>query len=189
MHKIIALVGMTGSGKSLVADYLVQKGWGFARFGQIVLDEVKARGLEPTEANERPIREQMRVEHGMAAMAILNIPKFDKILLEKDLIADGLYSWSEYKELKKYYGDRLAVIAVYAPPKFRYERLANRALEATDRELRNRPATEDQAQARDFAEIENIEKGGPIAMADFTILNIKDKDFAFQQIDEIIKNL
>lgn len=189
MNKILALVGMTGSGKSLVADYLVQKGWGFARFGQIVLDEVKARGLEPTEANERPIREQMRAEHGMAAMAILNIPKFNKILQEKGLVADGLYSWSEYKELKKYYGDRLSVIAIYSPPKLRYERLTGRTLKSTDKELRNRPATEEQAQARDFAEIENIEKGGPIAMADFTILNIKGKDYVYKQLDKIIQIL
>ena len=188
MNKIIALVGMTGSGKSVVADYLVEKGWGFARFGQIVLDEVKARGLEPTEEIEKPIREQMRQEHGMAAMAVLNIPKFDKILEEKNLIADGLYSWSEYKKLKDYYNEKLIVIAVYAPPKTRYDRLAKRELKANDKDLRNRPATEQQAKARDFAEIENIEKGGPIAMADFTILNTKDKNYVYQQTDEIISN-
>jgi len=186
MNKIIALVGMTGSGKSLVADYLAEKGWGFARFGQIVLDEVKRRGLAPTEANERPIREQMRQEHGMAAMAILNIPKFDAILQEKNLVADGLYSWSEYKELKKYYGDRLSVIAVYAPPSARYERLAKRKLRSKDKDLRNRPATIEQAQTRDCAEIEKIEKGGPIAMADFTILNTRTKKFIYKQIDTIL---
>lgn len=189
MNKIVALVGMTGSGKSLVADYLVEKGWGFARFGQIVLDEVKRRGLPPTEANERPIREQMRQEHGMAAMAILNIPKFDAILKEKNLVADGLYSWSEYKELKKYYGDRLSVVAIYAPPQMRYERLAKRVLESNDKALRNRPASVEQALARDFAEIEKIEKGGPIAMADFTILNTKTSAFIYQQIEQILKKL
>lgn len=189
MHKIIALVGMTGSGKSVVADYLTEKGWGFARFGQIVLDEVRNRGLEPKEENERPIREEMRAKHGMAAMAILNIPKFDTILKEKDLIADGLYSWSEYKELKKYYGDRLKVIAVYCPPELRYERLAGREWKADDKEMRHRPATKDQARSRDFAEIEKIEKGGPIAMADFTILNTKDKEYVYQQMDEVIKEL
>lgn len=180
---------MTGSGKSVVADYLVEKGWGFARFGQIVLDEVKRRGLEPKEENERRVREQIREEHGMAAMAILNIPKFDAILQEKNLVADGLYSWSEYKELKKYYGDRLSVVAVYAPPQLRYKRLARRQLKATDKDLRNRPATAEQARARDFAEIENIEKGGPIAMADFTILNTRTKASVSRQIERILKNV
>lgn len=180
---------MTGSGKSAVADYLVQKDWGFCRFGQIVLDIVKERGLAPTEENERPIREQLREEHGMAAMAILNIPKFDDILRTQNLVADGLYSWSEYKKLKEYYGDRLAVVAVYAPPKLRYERLAGRVLAGDDVNLRNRPATIDAARARDFAEIENIEKGGPIAMADYTIINTRDRDFLFKQINEILTDI
>jgi len=181
--KIIALVGMTGAGKSLVADYLVNKGWGFARFGQIVLDIVKERGLQPVEGVEKPIREELRKEHGMAAMAILNLPKFDKILAEKNLVADGLYSWSEYKVLRDYYGERLKVVAVYAPPEVRYARLAARTLESTDTNLRNRPATREQAKARDYAEIENIEKGGPIAMADYTLVNMGTADDLYKQVD------
>jgi len=184
--KIIALVGMTGAGKSVIADYLVSKGWGFARFGQIVLDIVKERGLQPTEAVEKPIREELRKEHGMAAMAILNLPKFDKILEEKNLVADGLYSWSEYKVLKDYYGDRLKVVAVYAPPEIRYARLEARILQRADTDLRNRPATKDQAKSRDYAEIENIEKGGPIAMADITFLNITTEEELYRQIDSVL---
>lgn len=189
MTKIIALVGMTGAGKSSIADYLVEKGWGFARFGQITLDIVKERGLEPTEANEKPIREEVRKTHGMGAYAILNIPKFDKILEEKNLVADGLYSWSEYKVLKDYYGDRITIVAVYTPPSVRYERLANRILKADDVNLRNRPATHDQAKARDYAEIENIEKGGPIAMADYTIINTGTTEQLFEDVEKILNKL
>lgn len=177
---------MTGAGKSAVADYLVEKNWGFARFGQIVLDIVKERGLVPIEENERPIREQLRKEYGMAAMAILNIPKFDKILETQNLVADGLYSWSEYKKLKEYYGDRLLVVAVYAPPALRYERLTNRVLKTDDANLRNRPATAEQARARDYAEIENIEKGGPIAMADYTVVNTRTTEELYQQVEELL---
>ena len=39
----------------------------------------------------------------------------------------------------------------------------------TTREVR--PLTNEQAEARDIAEIENLEKGGPIAMADHFIMN------------------
>ena len=34
-----------------------------------------------------------------------------------------------------------------------------------------RKLTKEEAAKRDYAEIENIEKGGPIAMADFTFIN------------------
>ncbi len=54
------------------------------------------------------------------------------------------------------------MVAVWASPKTRYTRLAKRA----DRRL-----TLDEAASRDKAEVENINKAGPIAMADFTILN------------------
>lgn len=178
---------MTGSGKSVVADFLVdERNFSFVRFGQITLDIVKEKGLLPTEENEKKIREEVRSEHGMWAYAVLNIPKFDKILEAGNLVGDGLYSWSEYKILRDKYGDDLVVIAVYAPPKLRYERLAARQLKEDDSDMRNRPATKDQARSRDFAEIENIEKGGPIAMADYTIVNTINQKDAIKQLKRIL---
>lgn len=66
-RKIVAVVGMCGSGKSVVSDFLVKKGYKFLRFGQITLDDVKRRGLAPTEENEKGIREGFRHKYGMAA--------------------------------------------------------------------------------------------------------------------------
>jgi dephospho-CoA kinase len=171
--QIVAIVGLCGAGKSEVADFFVAHGFAYIRFGQITLDEVKRRGLEPKEENERPIREEFRKKHGMAAFAILNMPKIDEFLSQKkNVLADGLYSWSEYKELKKKYGDALVVIAVYASPQTRYARLEDRRTRySNDPNMKYRSFSRAQAQARDVAEIENIEKAGPIVMANFTIVN------------------
>jgi dephospho-CoA kinase len=172
MNKFVALVGMPGAGKSEVADEFIKHGYQYIRFGQITLDEVRRRGLEPTEKNERPIREEFREQYGPGAFAILNIPKFDEALKVGNVIGDGLYSWSEYKILKDKYGKNMVVIAVYTPPELRYERLANRAARhGADPKMKYRSFTPEEAKARDFAEIENSEKGGPIAMADYTIVN------------------
>jgi dephospho-CoA kinase len=189
MTKIIAIVGMCGAGKSVLADELVKQGWGFVRFGQITLDQLKQQGLEINEANEKMVRENLRKEHGMAAFAKLNIPKFDQVLQEKNLVADGLYSWSEYKVLKNYYSERITIVAVYAPPKLRYQRISQRFSDQDDTDLRNRNFTKEEAQARDYAEIENIEKGGPIAMADYTLTNTGSLDEFMQQILNFIKSL
>ncbi|MFH1193879.1 MAG: AAA family ATPase [bacterium] len=186
MTKIIAIVGMCGAGKSILADELVKLNWGFVRFGQITLDIAKEQGVSG-EAAEKKIREKIRAKHGMGAYATLNIPKFDAVLAEKNLVADGLYSWSEYKILKEYYGDRLTVVAVYAPPALRYERISNRHSDAADTTLRNRNFTKDEARARDFAEIENIEKAGPIVMADYTILNTETTEEYKQEIKKFLK--
>jgi len=169
MNKIVCVVGMAGCGKSVFSDELAKQGYSFVRFGQITLDIVKERGLEPSEENEKKIRESVRKEHGMGAYAILNKPKFDKLLEQSNVVADNLMSWSEYKILKDYYKDRMCVVAILSPPETRYARLALRT--EVDEKMRNRPATKEQAQSRDYSEIENIEKGGPIAMADYYIIN------------------
>jgi dephospho-CoA kinase len=188
-HKLVCVCGLTGAGKSVVSDWLVGKGFGFFRFGQITLDIVKERGLAPTEENEKPIREEVRKKYGMGAYAILNMPKIEKLLEKGNVVGDGLYSWSEYKVLKDKYGDGLVVITVYAPPKMRYARLSSRKLKAEDTDLRHRPATLEQAKARDYAEIENIEKAGPIAMADYTIINTTDVNAVHKQCEEILKDI
>lgn len=190
-NKIIAIVGMCGAGKSIVADYLVEKGYAYLRFGQITLDLIKAKGLEVNETNEKMIREGLRQEHGMGAYATVNLPKIDDLLShDQSVVVDGLYSWSEYKVLKDKYGDNLYILAVYVPPKLRYQRLSSRGYDQTqDKDIRFRRLSIEQAKARDYAEIENIEKGGPIAMADYTIINDADFNKMYKQIDEFLNLL
>lgn len=185
MNKIVCVSGMCGAGKSIVSDFFVKNGFEFVRFGQLTLDEVVKRGLEVNEVNERKIREELREKHGMAAYAILNLPKFDELMKKGNVIADGLYSWEEYKVLKEHYGEAMRVIAVWAPPELRYERISSRVMTADDKDLRNRSFTKEEAKSRDYAELEKLNKGGPIAMADFTIVNNKDINFLNQQIEDI----
>ncbi len=177
---------MCGAGKSMVSDYLVKAGWTYLRFGQITMDICKEQGVSG-EAEEKKIRENLRQEHGMAAFAILNIPKIDKILeTGKSVVVDGLYSWSEYKILKEKYGDNMVVLAIYAPPTLRHARLSTRATKhGDDVDLRHRSFSIDEAKGRDYAEIENIEKGGPIVMADYTIVNDGDVDKLNEQLEKI----
>ncbi len=189
MHKLVCITGLTGSGKSVASDYFVKKGFNFLRFGQITLDEIKRLGLEPNEQNERPIREDFRKKYGMAAFAILNLPKLKKLLKNGNTLGDGLYSFEEYKVLKEEFGNSFKVIAVYASPKIRYERLTNRKLHKHDTNLRNRPSTQKDAESRDYSELENLNKGGTIAMADYTILNTKDIKYFNKHLKEIYEEI
>jgi len=160
--KVVAIVGMAGAGKSEVARVFEDHGFKKVRFGDITDEELKNRGLETNEENERYIRQQLRKEHGMDAYAKLNLPRIDSSLKSSNVVVDGLYSWEEYILLKEYYGEQFTTVAVWASPATRHGRLAHRA---------KRPLTLEEAANRDKSEIENINKGGPIAMADFTIVN------------------
>ena len=104
---MVCLVGMCGSGKSVVADYFVKEGYLFVRFGQLTIDTLQKEGIEVNEENERRVREGLRQKHGMGAYALLNLPKFEALLQQGNVIADGLYSWEEYKILKKQYAERM----------------------------------------------------------------------------------
>jgi dephospho-CoA kinase len=177
--QIIATVGMPGSGKSVAGEHLEQLGFAKVYFGGLTIDEVKRRGLEVNEQNERAVREELRRTHGMGAFAVLSLPKVEALLAEgKRVLIDGLYSFSEYKILKDKFAAGLLVVAVFTPRALRYERLAKRAV---------RPLTQAEALSRDHAEIENLEKGGPIALADYTILNAGTPDDLIRQLDRILE--
>ena len=189
MKRILAIVGMTGSGKSIVTDELIKKGYNFIRFGQLTMDIIKEKGYELSEEIEKKVREDLRKEYGMGAYATLNIPKIDNLLLRGDTVADGLYSWTEYKILKEKYKENLFVIAVYAPPLLRYKRLENRILKTEDKQTRNRPLDKTQSKLRDYSEIENIEKDGPIAMADYLIKNTENLEYVKKQLEEVLEEI
>jgi len=178
--KVVSIVGMTGAGKSKVARIFEENGFIRIRFGDLTDDEIKKRGLELNEKNERYIRELLRQQHGMAAYAKLNLPRIDEASKHSDVVIDGLYSWEEYTFLKTYYQEDFYVVAVWASPRTRYARLTSRL---------NRCLTLEEAANRDRAEIENINKGGPIAMADFTIINESSLEDLEKETKRIIAGL
>ncbi len=161
MPNLIAFVGMCGAGKSVATEAFLEAGYTLVYFGGVTMDELKRLGLEKNEANERMVREGLRRDLGPAAFAIKSLPKIEAGLEAGNVVLDGLYSWSEYKVLKERF-DNLFVVAIVTDREKRYSRLATREV---------RPLTAEEAKSRDFAEIENSEKGGPIAIADHYITN------------------
>lgn len=186
-HKFIAIVGMAGSGKTEAANYLKEKDFGYVRFGQVVLDEVMRCGMEVCEENERKVREEFRAEHGMAAIAILNLPIIEKSLRKRDVVVDNLQSWEEYEFLKEKFDEHLIVLAIYASPKTRHYRLSSRKLSKEDTQAIYREYTPKEARSRDRAELVSLHKGGPIAMADWTIVNEGTRVELKEAIDDFLK--
>ncbi len=177
--KIVSIVGMAGAGKSEVSRVFERNGYTRIRFGDVTDEELKKRGLEPNEDNERMVRESLR-EGGCEAYARLNQPRIERALKNSNVVIDGLYSWEEYTYLKGLYGDSLYLVAVWSSPRTRYERLAKRS---------SRRLTLEQAASRDKTELENLAKGGPIAMADFTIVNESSRQDLIREAERIVSLL
>src|SRR5476651_580415 len=99
---VLAVVGLAGAGKTETTEYLIKKtGWPKVYFGQAVIDEVAKRGVELNEANERTVREDFRDKHGLAAMAVANLPKIKELYANSNVIIESLYSWEEYLKVKQ----------------------------------------------------------------------------------------
>jgi len=187
---IVAIVGMPGAGKTAAASVFATHGWHVIRFGQITLDEVLRRGWPVNEESERAIREEFRMLHGMAAYAVLNLSKIETLLATAPVAIDNLMSWSEYKVMKEKFGDRFLLVALYASPRTRSARLAGRAARhGADAEKKFRSFSPAETAARDAAEIEKLEKGGPIAMADYTIINEISLEDLRERVKEYIDSL
>lgn len=179
-RKIIAIVGMPGAGKSETADYFRRRKYPVLRFGYQTDIGLKELGKDLNQDNERWYREKLRKELGMAAYAIKIKPRIDAIdKKEKVVVLDGLYSWEEYQYLENKYPN-LIMLCIYTNPEIRYERLSKRA---------NRGLSILEARKRDIAELENLNKGGPIAMADYLVVNGADIKDLYDKLDEFISTL
>lgn len=182
MVKILALLGMPGSGKSVAAEYLNDNfGFPVIRLGELTERTLKEQSLEVNEENERFVREELRREHGMDVFAKLNMPLIEKASKNSAVVViDGLYSTEEYKYFISEFGDNLVTVVIYASPKIRYARLKKRKI---------RSLNEKEARERDFAEIENSSKGGPIAMAGHTIINTGIMDALKRELSDIVDEI
>ncbi len=179
MNRLIAVVGMCGSGKSIACELLTQVGFQKVYFGGVIYDKMREAGIEITPESQKEFRENLRKQYGMGVVATLLLPKIKQLYQQGDVVLDGLYSWEEYKILKKEFPS-LVVISLVVDKKIRYQRIKDRL---------ERPFTYSQTETRDISEIENSAKGGPIAFADYYLFNNGDLTAYQNRLQEIINSI
>lgn len=174
--KIIALVGLAGSGKSSAVEYLTEKGFPKIYFGGVIYKAMDEVGIEKTWDNQQQFREEIRRREGKDFVIKRVIKNIHDLINagQNKIVLDGLYTWSEYKFLKHEFPGQVVVIAIVTPKYLRYQRMAKRI---------ERPMQPHEVDQRDWSEIENLEKGGPIAIADYFIINDGSLEQLHQKID------
>ena len=70
MNKLVAIVGMCGSGKSIATLFFESKGYSKIYFGGITYEKMKEENIPYTPENDNKMRVKIRNEYGMGAYAI-----------------------------------------------------------------------------------------------------------------------
>ena len=176
---IIAICGLAGSGKSEVRKFFEKNGFVYIHLG--VTELIIEKHGKTNEKLEREMRKRMREEQGMDVMIQIALPKIVKLLKQKKkVVIDNLYSWGEYKTLRKKYPKTFFTIAVHASPKIRHQRLEKRKFRGLDKKT---------ALTRDYSHIEELDVGGPIVMADFHVINEGKKTDLEKQLEDMYSQL
>jgi dephospho-CoA kinase len=180
MNKIVAIVGMCGVGKSVASEFFENNKYQKVYFGGITYEKLKEAGIERTPESEKKMREELRKQYGMGCYAILSLPKIKEYYKLGNVIIDDLYSWSEYKTLIDEFGNNVILLCIVADKGLRYSRIAVRP---------GRSYNKEEAIDRDLSELENLEKGNPIAYADYYILNNGSLEEYKNRLEEIFKQI
>ncbi len=182
--KIVAVVGMCGSGKSTAIEYLTERGIPKVYFGGVIYKAMEEAGIARTEdgESEKRFREEIRQKEGKDFVVLRAIKEAKKLIEagQKHIVLDGLYSWTEYKILRKEWPTEMTVVAIMVPKALRRKRVAERP---------DRPFDAQAIAERDRSEIENLEKGGPIAIADYYIDNSGTIEEFHERFGKLMKEI
>ena len=161
--KILCVVGMPASGKTIVSDKAKQLRIFTLTTGDIIREEMQIKGIIYTENNERKMTEWFYKNQRELMRRVVN-----KITEENNpdpIVIEGFRSPSQIQALKdRLRGEEVSILAIHTPPKIRWKRERERS-RYQGKGYRN-------IKERDKMEIE-MGLTELIAMADHMIVNNK----------------
>ncbi len=135
---------MPGAGKSTVASFLKDKGFAVVTMGDVIREEAKRQGLEPTDVNLGKMMLKLRQNLGPGAVGQIVLQKLqrdhandnnnndnnsggDSDKNSNNVVIDGIRSVAEVEVLKKVGHVRLLAIHASEDTRFKYLRKRGRA--------------------------------------------------------------
>jgi dephospho-CoA kinase len=151
---------MPGSGKTTISEIVKEMEIPVIVMGDVVREEARIRGIEPTPKNLGKLMIEMREKMGANVMARRCVDKI-KELNSNIVLVEGVRSLEEVEEFRKV-GD-VKIVAVHSSPKTRYERLSRRGRS-------DDPKSWEEFRERDLRELD-VGIGRVISLADEIIIN------------------
>lgn len=163
---------MPGAGKSSVACFLKEKGFTVVTMGDVIREEAKRQGLEPTDVNLGKMMLKLRQDLGPGAVGQIVLQKLardDNNNNSSNVVVDGIRSVAEVEVLKKVGHVRLLAIHASQDTRFKHLRERGRA---------DAPSDNDEFSGRDKREL-SVGVSEAIALANEMISN---NDLTLEQL-------
>ncbi len=176
-HKlVVGLVGMPGSGKSVVVESAQARGYDVVVMGDVIREETRKRGLELDPKNIGVVMLDMRKISGAGIIAEKSVPRIEQAQSNR-VIVDGLRSLDEADVFRTHFSS-FSLIAVHASPQTRFNRL-NRRHRSDD------PKEWTVFHERDMREL-SVGLGNAIAMSEYVVINEDDKKYTKVCVEETL---
>ena len=175
-RRLILITGMTGSGKTTLADFFEILGYRIVTMGDVIRGLAVERGLEPTPSNIGSLAREIREEGGETAVAERCIEKLRE-MPDDGFAVDGIRSMVEVDAFREAFD--VTLVAVHASPETRFRRLR-------DRGRTDDPADWEAFKARDQREL-GFSLGWAVALADHMVVNegtVEDMERSFEALKE-----
>jgi dephospho-CoA kinase len=175
MAGFVGITGLAGAGKTTAAKYLANRTGGeYVYLGQIVIDEVLARGLQDTPENERQVRLELREQEGLDLLPRRCKSTFAGCITKRrPAFVDAMFLPAEFEFLKTYSPETpVHLLAIEAAFDVRLARLSVRE---------ERKFSREELLRRDETELQKLRTGEVKAVANYTISNQGSVLDAFHQ--------
>jgi dephospho-CoA kinase len=175
---LIGLMGTIGAGKTIVSDYLVDKGFYRIVMGDIVREKTKEEGLELTRENLQKIQKKYRDKFGQEYFIKETI---NRLLSsnKKNLLIDGIRTPTDARVAKEH---EAILILIDAPAELRYKRLKERKREGDAQ-------TFDEFKQQESSEWKLFKFEESFGYADYIIENKGTIEELYNKIDDLLNRL
>lgn len=178
MVKVLALTGMPGSGKTIIADVASKLGVPVFSCGDAVREVALERGLKPTSEVLGRLMFKLRRIEGPAAIVKRVILKIrGSPSLKEAVLVEGIRSLAEVEELETSF--KVSVMAVHSSPTTRYKRLRSRGRSDDPRSI-------EEFHLRDKRELK-VGIGEVIALADIMLVNEGELHAFKAEVEDILR--
>jgi dephospho-CoA kinase len=157
---IVAITGMPGAGKSTAAKALESRGFKRIVMGDVIRDETRRRGLEPSEKDTAKVMLELREKYGPGAVAEVCV-RLLGTMKEQAVVIDGIRSPAEVEVFARV--GKVRLIAIHASRERRFKLLRERG-------RGDAPTSRGSFDERDKREL-SIGVGDAVALADESLSN------------------